>query len=399
MPSIPAALRDHVLGPGRAVLVLAGVEILAWGVLIYSPVLMLPHLAAARGWSLAACMGGFSLALVVSGLVAPTAGHLIERHGGNAVMSAGALAGAAGLAGLTIASHPLAYALCWILLGAAMASTLYDPAFTTLTRIFGMSARRQITFVTFAGGFASTVLWPATHTLLGLIDWRATYLVFAAVFAFVMAPLLMFALPRERTLASAAAGAAASAPPRVHKPEGRVFVLITIGFAMHALILSGLTSNWLAMMARDGLPPALIVTIGALFGPAQVAARLVDFASGGRIHPLWIARGALATMAAAFALLATTGIVVPAAILFTVAFGAANGVMSIARGALPLALFGSVGYGRTVGRIARPAQFVQALAPFVAASALERLSDRAVLLAGCACALTAVACFAAMRRP
>src|SRR6218665_2520198 len=120
-------LRDLVFGPGRAVLVLAFVEILSWGILIYPPVLTMPHVTAAHGWSLAFGMAGFSLGLIVSGLLSPVVGGLIDRHGGNVVMASGALAGAVGLALISVADHPLLYFASWLLLGAAMAATLYDP--------------------------------------------------------------------------------------------------------------------------------------------------------------------------------------------------------------------------------------------------------------------------------
>jgi MFS family permease len=140
----------------------------------------------------------FPFGLVVSGILSPIVCGLIDRHGGNIVLSSGALAGSLGLALLVIANRPAAYFACWLLIGAAMSATLYDPAFATLARIFGTSARRQITFVTVAGGFASTVGWPATHFLPGQFGWRGTYLVFAAAFALVIAPLHAFALPRCR---------------------------------------------------------------------------------------------------------------------------------------------------------------------------------------------------------
>src|ERR1700710_1842092 len=215
-------LRALVFGPGRAVSVLSFTEILAWGILIYPPVLIMPHLAADHGWSLAFGMAGFSIALMTSGMLSPTVGHLIDRHGGNIVMSAGALAGALGLALLTVADQRPAYLACWLLIGVAMSSTLYDPAFATLTRIFGSSARRQITFVTFAGGFASTVGWPATPLLLGHLGWRGTYLTFVAVLAFVVAPLNGFALPRTVAVAPLpAVGSGATAVPAVPmRPEG-----------------------------------------------------------------------------------------------------------------------------------------------------------------------------------
>src|SRR3954447_11364522 len=393
-------LRDLVFGPGRAVTVLSVTEILAWGILIYPPVLIMPHLVADHGWSLAFGMAGFSIGLVTSGMLSPTIGHLIDRHGGNIVISLGALAGALGLVLLTVVDQPSAYFACWLLIGAAMSSTLYDPAFATLTRIFGSSARRQITFVTFAGGFASTVGWPATQLLLEEVGWRGACLTFAAVMAFVVAPLHAFALPRTVAVAPLPAASAATVLPQAPlRPEGWPFVLLAAAFALHAFILSGVTSNLLAMLQRGGMAAATVVGIGALFGPAQVAARLIDFMLAGKTHPLWIARGAIALMAFAFAMLSFAGASPVVAALFAIAFGAANGVMTIARGALPLLMFGPVGYGRVVGRIARPALFVQAMAPFVVASAFERFSDRTVLEAGVVGALLGLGCFLGIRPP
>ena len=191
-------LREVLVGPWRAVLVLGVTEILSWGVLFYPPVLMVPLMAADHGWSIAFTMGGFSLGLLAAGLISPRVGAAIDRHGGHRVMPFGSLIGACGLVALVHADHPLAYLAVWVVLGAAMAASLYDPAFATLGRIFGAAARRPITALTLAGGFASTVSWPTTHVLLEAVGWRGTYLVYAALLACVAAPLHAFALPRTR---------------------------------------------------------------------------------------------------------------------------------------------------------------------------------------------------------
>ena len=178
--------------------VLGVTQILAWGTIFYTPVLIVPLIAAERGWSISFAMGGFSVGLLVAGLVSPFVGRSIDRFGGHVTMTIGSLIGALGLFLIVHAANPAAYLAVWMVLGVAMAANLYDSAFATLGRIFGAGARRPITALTLAGGFASTVSWPATHFLLDGIGWRGTYLVYAALLALIAAPLHALALPRHR---------------------------------------------------------------------------------------------------------------------------------------------------------------------------------------------------------
>jgi predicted MFS family arabinose efflux permease len=391
--------REFLFGPWRAVSVLGVTQILTWGILFYPPVLMMPLIAADRGWSLAFAMGGFSLALLVSGFVAPTIGGLIDRFGGHVVMAVGSLVGAAGLVLLVHAGNPVLYMVVWAMLGVAISANLYDPAFATLGRIFGMAARRPITALTFAGGFASTVSWPATQMLLSVTDWRTTYLVYAGVLALVTAPLHAFVLPRSRAAPEPAVDDKAPLAKPVLPSNGLAFLLVAAGFAAYAFVPSGLAAHMLAMWGRAGIDASTAVLIGALFGPAQVAARLCEFVFAGNQHPLSVARAALALLISGFALAALFGFSVAVAMAFAVMFGAANGLMTIARGAVPLALFGATGYGRVLGRIAKPFQIVQAVAPVILAFVIERGSDVLGLALTAACALIALICLLAIRRP
>jgi hypothetical protein len=391
--------RDFLFGPWRAVLVLGITQILAWGILFYPPVLMMPLIAADRGWSLSFSMAGFSLALLVAGFVAPTIGGWIDRFGGHVVMACGSLIGALGIVLLTYAAHPVAYLGVWVILGVAIASNLYDPAFATLGRIFGMGARRPITILTLAGGFASTASWPATQVALTFTDWRGTYLLFAAVLVLVAAPLHAFALPRTRAQPDATTTQASALPSKFVPATGLTFFLVAAGFAVYAFVPSGLAAHLLAMFGRAGIDPATAVIIGALFGPSQVAARICELAFGGNMHPLNLARVSVALLLCGFALLALFGFALPAAIAFAVMFGAANGLLTIARGAVPLALFGATGYGRVLGRIAKPFQAMQAVAPLALALVVERAGDSVALAVTAAFALVAMLCFVAIRRP
>jgi hypothetical protein len=392
-------LRDVIAGPWRAVLVLGVTEILAWGTIFYPPVLTVPLIAQERGWSMSFAMGGFSLALLTAGLVSPRVGMLIDRHGGHRVMSIGSLLAALGLALIVYADHPAAYLGVWMLLGVATAATLYDPAFATLGRIFGIAARRPITALTLAGGFASTVSWPMTHLLLNAVGWRGTYLVYAAVLALVAAPLHAFALPRTRADAAARSDQPARAPITVLPPTGWPFLLVAAAFAAYAFVPSGLSAHLLAIFARAGIDAATVVAIGALFGPAQVAARICELMVARRIHPLFVARFAVAMLLAAFALLALFGLSVATAAAFAVMFGMANGLLTIARGAVPLALFGAAGYGHLMGRIGGPYLVMQAIAPLALAFVAERAADPTVLAVVAAFAAISFIGFVAVRRP
>ena len=53
--------RDFIDGPWRAVPVLGVTQILSWGTIFYTPVLIVPLIAADRGWSISFAMGGFSV--------------------------------------------------------------------------------------------------------------------------------------------------------------------------------------------------------------------------------------------------------------------------------------------------------------------------------------------------
>lgn len=393
------ASRDFIFGPWRAVLVLGVTQIITWGAIYYTPVLMVPLIADDRGWSMAFAMGGFSVGLLATGLVSPYVGRTIDRIGGHVVMGIGSLIGAAGLMLITFAAHPLAYMAVWVVLGVAMAANLYDSAFATLGRIFGGAARRPITALTLSGGFASTVSWPVTHFLIEGVGWQNTYRIYAAVLLLVCAPLHAFALPRHRARTEPPAPAVDGKPAAVLPPNGTAFLLVAAAFTAYAFVPSGLAAHLLAIFSREGIDSTTVVWIGALFGPAQVGARLIEFAFGRNIHPLWVARVALTVLLCGFLMLALAGFAVTTAAAFALMFGGANGLITITRGAVPLALFGPHGYGRLIGRLAGPFQIMQAAAPLMMAFVVERLSDPAALAVAAGFAAIALICFVSIRRP
>jgi MFS family permease len=388
-----------IAGPWRAVLVLGVTQIICWGTLFYPPVLTVPLMAAERGWSMTFAMAGFSLALLAGGLVSPYVGRMIDRHGGHRVMPVGSLLAALGLVSLVYAEHPVAYLAAWMVIGLAIAASLYDPAFATLGRIFGAAARSPITALTLAGGFASTVSWPATHLLIQSVGWRGTYLIYAAVLAVVAAPLHAFALPRTRAGPPVPATAPATPSAPVLSSHGWAFIMVATAFAAYAFVPSGLSAHLLAIFKRAGIDAVTVVTIGALFGPAQVLARICELLFARGVHPLVVARLAVGILLTAFALMASLGVSPLVAASFMVMFGMANGLITISRGAVPLVLFGPVGYGATIGRIAGPWLVMQAIAPLVLAFVIERTSDPAALALVAGLAIVSFVCLVILRAP
>jgi predicted MFS family arabinose efflux permease len=392
--------REFVFGPWRAVSVLGVTEILSWGVLFYPPVLTVPLIAHDHGWSRSFAMGGFSASLFVGGIVSRYVGTTIDHYGGHLVMPFGSLLGAAGLVCLVTAQGAVAYFAAWMVLGVAMAASLYDPAFASLGRIFGAAARAPITTLTLAGGFASTVGWPATQYLIDAVGWRGCYLVYAALLALIAAPLHAFALPRHHAERAAPAAPMAGVKSAALLPaHGLAFVLVAAGFAAYAFVPSALSAQLLAIFQRFGLPATTVVAIGMLFGPAQVLARICELGFARRLNPLWIARFAVGLLVAAFVLLALLPFSAAVAATFAVMFGMANGLLTIARGTVPLALFGPSGYGRLVGRIGGPFLAVQALAPVVVTYVADRASDTAGLTLVAAFAVAGFICFLTIRAP
>jgi predicted MFS family arabinose efflux permease len=240
-----------------------------------------------------------------------------------------------------------------------------------------------------------------THLLIDTFGWRGCYLAYAGTLALINAPLHAFLLPRTRHAVDAPAPDTRAAPkPAALLPaRGLTFLLVASAFATYAFVPSGLSAHLLAIFQREGIDAGTVVLIGALFGPAQVVARLIEFALGRDLHPLWIARAAFGALLVAFALLALTGISPVTAAVFALMFGGANGLVTIARGAVPLSLFGAGGYGKLMGRLAAPFLLVQSAAPLVMAFVVETMSDAAALALAAVFAAVAFICAVLIRRP
>ncbi|MDR6951275.1 MFS family permease [Ancylobacter sp. 3268] len=342
-------------------------QIMAWGSSYYLSAVLAGPVAAETGWALAWVVGGLSIGLLTAGLVSPWVGRAIGRHGGRGVLALSTVLIAAGQVTLGLSQALPVYVGGWLVLGLGMGAGLYDAAFATLGRLFGSSARPAITVLTLWGGFASTVCWPLSASLVGSVGWRNTCFIYAAIQIGFSLPLLLRAIPRVAPPpARSSEGVAGTGP--LFGAERRAFVLLAAVMILAGAITATLSVHLLTLLQAQGLSLADAVLFGALVGPAQVGGRLVEMAGRGRHHPLW-SLGAACGLIALGLLLLWSGVAIAAIGLLL--YGAGNGVFSIARGTLPLALFGPERYAALMGRLARPSLVAQAAAPFVSAFLIE----------------------------
>ncbi len=361
----------------RTVAALSLSQLVGWGVTFYTVGVFGERMVADTGWSRGIVHGGFSLALLVMGFVSPAIGRAIDRAGGRRVMAAGSLAAALGLVLLAFAHHLAVWFAAWAVLGIAMRMMLYDACFAALVRIDPVGARRAITTVTLAGGLASTVFWFVGEALAAHLGWRGATLVFAG-FALATLPLHL-AIPRvasgppDAPPASGSAAPRALAPPLAVTPAERRAAAILFGVVAVAssVLASALAAHMIPLLVALGLALPVAVAVSSLRGVGQSGARLVEFLSGSRMHPLALAVLACALLPLSLAFAPFAGLAPIAAWVFSIGGGVGNGLLTIARGAVPLVLFDHRSYGAITGRIGAPTFWFSALAPFVVALALD----------------------------
>ncbi len=344
-------------------------QILAWGTSFYFPAVFAGPIVADTGWSLGWVVGGTSVGLLVAGLISPQVGRIIDLHGGRPVLLASSLFYAAGLIGIGLAPALPVYLMAWVLLGIGMGTGLYDAVFAALGRMYGSAARGPITNLTLFGGFSSTICWPLSAFMIEHAGWRSACFVYAALHLLVALPLQMAVIRRAPVSAAAApSDAAQSAPPARIANETLIFALLALVLSLAAGIGSIVVVHLLIFLQARGVDFAVAVSLGTLFGPAQVGARVVERLFGARYHPIWTMIGSCTLMAVGLLLLAGR---FPILVLVILLYGAGYGISWIGRGTLPLALFGPLRFPRLMGKLAFPSLIVQALAPSAGALAIE----------------------------
>jgi MFS family permease len=358
---------------GIVVSALGITQTLAWGSTYYLPAVFADPIAAELHLPHACFFGIFSAALLFSGMLGPLAGRMIDRHGGRDVLTATNLVFAAGLVLLSLAQGVVGLAFGWLVIGAGMGFGLYEAAFATVAGLYGRTARSAITGITLFAGFASTVGWPASAVFIDAFGWRGACLAWAALH-------LALGLPMNRLLVPKAPPPAPVPPVASGVAAGVPWTMIVLGgvFAVSVFVSTAFCTHLPRLLAALGASPAEAIFAGSLMGPAQVAARVVEFTLLQRASPMLSARLATAMHPIGAALLAGFG--AAAAVSFVLLHGGGNGLLTIARGTLPLALFGPAGYGLRTGILAVPARMLQGGAPLLFSLVLDRGGPHLALL-------------------
>ncbi len=356
-------------------------QVLSWGSTYYLLAALAAPIAADRDWALTWVVGGFSVGMLVAAFVSPRMGRTVDRRGGRLVLATGSIMLACGLAGLAVAEHLVVYLGAWVVIGVGMSLALYDAAFATLGRLYGVRAATAISTLTLLGGLASTVCWPFSVWLVETFGWREACWTYAALHLVLALPIHVRLIPRlpAATKAVDPAEGPTQPPPRPHVPHRRrrtTVLLLAAIFTLQALVLGAMSVHILSFLQAKGNGIEAAVAIAAMIGPSQVAARATQLFLGGLVHPIWTLVASISCTAAGFAMLAFGP--VPAA-MGIIVYGAGIGLESIARGVIPLTLFGAEGYARLIGRLALPVMVAEGLAPLAAAQGLGHYGPEPVL--------------------
>jgi len=355
---------------------------IGYGTLYYSFSILAPSMARDFAVSNEWIFGALSVALLAGGFLAPWLGKWIDRYGAGRMMTIGLILVAFSLILCSFSPNALAFAGALTIIEIAANLVQYGAAFALLVQLAPNDAQRSITYLTLIAGFASTIFWPITTTLQHWLTWQQTYLLFACLHLFLCVPVhLMLARSiaksgRKRSTHGTVATASSGDLPAHQRRNG--FVLVLVAFSLQALVAAAILVHMVPMLGALGLAGSAAF-IGAIFGPSQVASRLINMLGGKNLAPICLAIISASLMGLALIVLLFGAPSIVATMMFACLFGFGNGLFSIVSGTLPLSLFGSDGYGAMQGKIMSARLIISATAPFAMALGLETFGVKANL--------------------
>ena len=382
-----------------AVVALGLTQITAWGTSYYCLGVLAGPISRDTGWSRGFVFAGFSVALLTMGLVSSAVGRAIDRRGARTVMTLGTALVSAGLFALAHVRSEIAYLAVWVLLGLGMRLCLYDAAFAALVQVTPSRGRTAISYLTLFGAFASSVFWVVGHALNAQVGWRQTLVVFALINLVVCLPLHWVGLARREVAARGGAAAVGGStlspdgPPLEGRARSLAIALFAVIMSLNGYVFGVISVQLVPLLEAAGLATAAAVWVASLKGVAQFGGRVVEILFARRLRAITVGRIAIGILPPSLLLLLMGTGSLPLVVAFTLLMGASQGVITIVRGAVPLALFGAKGYGAVLGVIATPILVINAASPTVFAWLVDRWGwgpARASLLVGCSAAWLAM---------
>lgn len=361
---------------GRTVFCIGMTQFINWGITFYMPGVFGGAIMLDTGWSPVFTFSGLTIAMLVMGLVSPLTGALIARTGGRTMMMAGTFAIIIGCFLMAFTHSRTSWVAVWLLMGAGMRLALYDAAFALLVENAGTGARRAITLVTLLGGLASVAFWPAGAALLHVTDWRHAIIIYGC--AGIVSLLFLSAVPaghwhKPPVARQPALTAIGPAEDRKTFISGLWYASL---IALISFVSTGVSTHFPQILTAYSMP----AVTGMLWGVGQVSARLLDVTSGARTSAVRLSLVTGILLPFCF-LTGLAGNVTPVATaIFILSYGTVNGLSTVVKAVLPLALFDPQQYARKTGVLLPPAFFLAALAPSAYAMLLERYGVPGTLL-------------------
>jgi len=379
--------------PVRALAGLGATQIIGYGTLYYCLSILVPDIARDLAVSEQEVYGMFSVALLVGAFAAPMSGRLADRWGAGRVMATGSCGAALTLVLAALSTGPATFALALTMMQVVSAGVLYSTAFTAIVQAGGRRAQTSIVHLTLIAGFASSLFWPLTSWLHARMPWQDVLLLYAALHVLVCLPVHL-GIARLTSGAVMAARAAPSEEARRPAANGKlVFLLMLLGFAIEGYALSAMLVHMVPLTQALGLGTAGLL-IASLFGPAQVASRLLNLLLGGGLSQSRLAVIAAVLMPIGIVILLSTTPWFAGAVIFAICMGLGSGLTSIVGGTLPLELFGRQGYGSRMGWGTTAKQVTSAVAPVMMSISMAGIGVHGALWVVMAVGLAGAGAFA-----
>jgi predicted MFS family arabinose efflux permease len=337
-------------------------QLITWGSVFYTFALLLEPVERELGLTRAQSSLAFSLALLAEGLLAYPVGRWIDAGHERAVMTGGSLLVAACLLAHSFIDSAAGFYAVWLVLGAALAGTLYNPVFAVVTRRFPQDFRRAIITLTFLGGLASTVFIPLSAWLIDALGWRQALWVLAAIHLLVCAP-LHAALLRGAPGPTRSEGTAQTSPRALLRSPP--FLLIGVFVVGMMGVTAALPPHMISLLRESGLSPAWVIAVPASIGVIQVLGRLLlyffehrfDLHLANRLIPWLIPLGLAALLSA--------GGHPALALLFVLLYGLGNGMLTIVKGTAIAQYVNREHVASLNGALGLPMALSRAMAPWL----------------------------------